>query len=56
MTQKKAQFWMLMLVLVSAAAVLSAPKETLKVTSADRAEPDVITNSLGIEVRADPCG
>jgi sulfatase modifying factor 1 len=54
--QKKVQFWMLMLVVASAAAVLSAPKETPKVTSADRAEPEVITNSMGMKLVRIPAG
>jgi sulfatase modifying factor 1 len=54
--QKKVQFWMVMLVIASAAAVLSAPNETPKVTSADRAEPEVITNSIGMKVVRIPAG
>ena len=54
--QKKVQFWMLMLVVASAAAVLSAPKETPKVTSADRAEPEVITNSMSMKLVRIPAG
>ena len=45
-----------MLMVVSAAAVLSAPKETPRVTSADRAEPDVITNSMGMKLVRIPAG
>ena len=54
--QRKAEFWMLMLMVVSAATVLSAPKETPRVTSADRAEPDVITNSMGMKLVRIPAG
>ena len=50
--QKKVQFWMLMLVVASAAAVLSAPK----VTSADGAELEVITNSMGMKLVRIPAG
>ena len=56
MMQKKAQFWMLILMVVSAAAVRSAPKETPRVTSVDRAEPDVITNSMGMKLVRIPAG
>ena len=56
MMQKKAQFWMLILMVVSADAVLSAPKETPRVTSVDRAEPDVITNSMGMKLVRIPAG
>ena len=56
MMQKKAQFWMLIPMVVSAAAVLSAPKETPRVTSVDRAEPDVITNSIGTKLVRIPAG
>jgi len=47
---------MLLLIVVSAAVVLSAPKEDPKSGSADQAEPGVITNSIGMGLRADPCG
>ena len=54
--QKKVQFWMLMLVVASAAAVLSAPKETSKVTSGDQVEPDAVTNSIGMKLVRIPAG
>ena len=47
---------MLILMVVSADAVLSAPKEMPRVRSADRAEPDVITNSMGMKLVRIPAG
>jgi len=45
-----------MLMVVSAAVALSAPKEKPESASADRAEPDVITNSIGTKLVRIPAG
>jgi len=47
---------MLLLIVVSAAVVLSAPKEDPKSGSADQAEPGVITNSIGMGLVRIPAG
>ena len=54
--QRKARCWTLMLMAVSASVVLSAPKEKSGFTSADRAERDVITNSIGMKLVRIPAG
>jgi sulfatase modifying factor 1 len=54
MMEKKAQCLTLMLMVVNAAALLSAPKEKSGSTSADRA--DVITNSIGMKLVRIPEG
>ena len=54
MMEKKAQCLTLMLMVVNAAALLSAPKEKSGSTSADRA--DVITNSIGMKLVRIPAG
>ena len=54
--QSKARCWTLMLMAVSTAVVLSSPKEKSGFTSADRAQPDVITNSIGIKLVRIPAG
>lgn len=56
MMQRKARCWTLMLMVVSAAVALSAPKEEPKFASADQAEPDAITNSIGIKLVRIPAG
>jgi formylglycine-generating enzyme required for sulfatase activity len=57
MMQRKARCWtlMLMLMVVSAAVGLSSPKEKSD-TSTGRAEPDVITNSIGMKLVRIPMG
>ena len=56
MIQKKAWCWTLVLMVVSTAAVLSSPKEKSKSASADQAEPDVVTNSIGMKLVRIPAG
>ena len=54
MMQRKARCWTLMLMVIGATVVLSSPKE--KSASADRGEPDVITNSIGMKLVRIPAG
>jgi len=56
MIRKKAWYWTLVLMVVSTAAVLSSPEEKSKSASADQAEPDVITNSIGMKLVRIPAG
>ena len=56
MMQKKVRCWTLMLMVASAAAALSAPKEAPKVASRDQVEPDAITNSVGMKLVRIPAG
>jgi len=56
MTQRKARCWTLTLIALSGAVVLSAAKEKSQFTSGDQAEPDVITNSIGIKLVRIPAG
>ena len=56
MTQRKARCWTLTLMALSGAVVLSAAKEESQFTSGDQAEPDVITNSIGIKLVRIPAG
>jgi formylglycine-generating enzyme len=56
MIQKKAWCWTLVLMVVSTAAVLSSPKEKSKSAWADQAEPDVVTNSIGMKLVRVPAG
>src|SRR6266550_7674444 len=56
MIQKKAWCWTLVLMVVSTVAVLSSPKEKSKSASADQAEPEVITNSIGMKLVRIPAG
>jgi sulfatase modifying factor 1 len=54
--QRKTPCWTLMLMAVSAAVVLSSPKGKSEVASVDQAEPDVITNSIGMKLVRIPAG
>ncbi len=55
--QRKTPCWTLMLMAVSAAAVvLSSPKGKSEVASVDQAEPDVVTNSSGMKLVRIPAG
>ena len=56
MMQRKARSWTLMLMVVSATVVLSSPKEKSESASADQAEPDAITNSIGMKLVRIPAG
>ena len=56
MMQRKTQCWTLMLMVVNAAIVSSSPKEESKSGAADRAVPDVITNSIGMKRVRIPAG
>src|SRR5258707_4807571 len=48
--QRKARFWTLILMVISATVVLSSPKEKSESALADQAEPDAITNSIGMKL------
>src|SRR6476659_1873611 len=56
MMQRKARSWTLMLMVISATVVLSSPKEKSESASADQAEPDAITNSIGMKLVRIPAG
>ena len=56
MMQRKARFWTLMLMVITATVVLSSPKEKSESALADRAEPDAITNSIGMKLVLIPAG
>jgi sulfatase modifying factor 1 len=56
MMQRKARCWTLMLMVVSTAVALSAPKEKPESASTGRAEPEVITNSIGMKLVRIPAG
>jgi sulfatase modifying factor 1 len=56
MMHRKTPSLTLMLIVVSVAVVLSAPKEKSTSASTDRAEPEVITNSMGMKLVRIPAG
>jgi len=56
MMQRKARFWTLMLMVISATVVLSSPKEKSESALADQAELDAITNSIGMKLVRIPAG